>query len=247
MAESGSVEEPRADTQEQIEDLKHRLLIGQVSSFFRKFYRENGREFPWRQRGVPAFGILAAEMLLRQTRAEQVAAAWPILMERYPSPADLAAADLADLYTLLAPLGLGRHRSPAGRSVDLRECRTGDPSPGQGSEIDRCAGGHTSPRPVFRPCDRLLRLRSTGAGRRHQCASSPVPSLRGNLLAGQPASTSGLGPGREYLAFEGFNPGAQLRVARLRGHDLQAWTASLPCVPAKRALPLVLGERLGQA
>jgi A/G-specific adenine glycosylase len=113
MAESGSMDEPRIDIREQFDDLRHRLLIGQVSSFFRKFYRENGRAFPWRERGVPAFGILIAEMLLRQTRAEQVAAAWLILMERYPSPADLAAADLADLYTLLAPLGLGRQRAEA--------------------------------------------------------------------------------------------------------------------------------------
>jgi len=113
MAESGSVEEPRTDVQEQFEDLKHRLLMGQASSFFRKFYRESGRKFPWRERGIPAFGILTAEMLLRQTRAEQVAAVWPLLMERYPSPADLAAADLTDLYSLLATLGLGRQRAEA--------------------------------------------------------------------------------------------------------------------------------------
>ena len=43
--------------------------------FFTRWYREHGRDFPWRAAGTSPFGMLIVEMLLRQTRAEMVATA----------------------------------------------------------------------------------------------------------------------------------------------------------------------------
>jgi len=102
-----------AGAQERFDALMREGLAARVPTFFRWFYRKHGRAFHWRERGVAAFGILVAEMLLHQTRAEQVAAIWPELMDRYPAPSDMAHADPGELYALLVPLGLGRQRVEA--------------------------------------------------------------------------------------------------------------------------------------
>jgi DNA (cytosine-5)-methyltransferase 1 len=85
--------------------------------FFSEWYSQNGRSFPWRERATTAFGLLVAEMLLRQTRAEMVAERWPLLIERFPSPADFSQAGDDDIWELVHGLGLGRQRSVALRAV----------------------------------------------------------------------------------------------------------------------------------
>lgn len=89
------------------------LLISSASVAFRRYFRKHGRDFPWRKRRTSPFGILVAELLLRQTRATQVKDVWPSLLERYPGPRELATANPEELYTLLSPLGLGRQRVEA--------------------------------------------------------------------------------------------------------------------------------------
>lgn len=88
-----------------------------MSRYFLRFYRTNGREFPWRTDGIPSLGVLLAEMLLRQTRAEQVSVIWPMLVDNYPDATLLAAADPDQLFELLKPLGLGRQRVVAIQSM----------------------------------------------------------------------------------------------------------------------------------
>lgn len=89
----------------------------ELRRFFRRWYRTNGRWFPWREPDVSPFGILVAEMLLRQTRAEMVAAIWPAAIMQYPTPQSWIEADSGELYALLANLGLGAQRVVALQSV----------------------------------------------------------------------------------------------------------------------------------
>jgi len=81
------------------------------ANFFVGWYALNGRWFPWRGKGVSPFGVLIAEALLRQTRAEMVARVWPSLMEEYPDPAALAAAKPSALFLKVKNLGFGHQRS----------------------------------------------------------------------------------------------------------------------------------------
>jgi len=68
------------------------------------FEREH-RDFPWRLRSDP-FAILIAEKLLQQTAARApVVTAYEQVLQRYPSPHDLAAADVNDLEEIVRPLG----------------------------------------------------------------------------------------------------------------------------------------------
>jgi A/G-specific adenine glycosylase len=82
-------------------------------TFFRSWFRDHGREFPWREPSVSPFGVLLAEMLLRQTRAASVVPVWNELILRYPDPRALASADFELLSGWLQPLGLWRQRTSA--------------------------------------------------------------------------------------------------------------------------------------
>lgn len=78
--------------------------------FFADWYMARGRSFPWREEHVSPFGILIAEVLLKQTRAEMVADIWPEFSGKYPSAASLESASPEDLYLDIACLGFGRQR-----------------------------------------------------------------------------------------------------------------------------------------
>jgi len=96
------------------------------ANFFVGWYALNGRWFPWRCQGVSPFGVLIAEVLLRRTRAEMVALAWPSLIEEYPDPAALAAAKPSDLFLKLKSLGFGHQRSQVllDLATTIKEART---------------------------------------------------------------------------------------------------------------------------
>lgn len=88
-------------------------LPRRLERFFSRFERASGRKFPWRLRGTSAYRMLVAEVLLRQTKAEDVVEVWRFLVGAYPTPAALAAARLDVLRRVLRPLGLNRQRAIA--------------------------------------------------------------------------------------------------------------------------------------
>src|SRR6266436_2969098 len=73
--------------------------------FFTRFAKDKFRVFPWRKKKVSSFHLLLAEVLLVQTRAEDVAVVWPQLVHKYPAPDVLSKARSASLVKLLRPLG----------------------------------------------------------------------------------------------------------------------------------------------
>jgi A/G-specific adenine glycosylase len=94
----------------------------QAVTYFRRrlrsWGREHLREFPWR-RTSDAFAVLMAEMMLRRTRAAQVAPVFVRFMEEFGNPGALAAAPPGEVATVLGPLGL-RWRVPAFQEVAQR-------------------------------------------------------------------------------------------------------------------------------
>jgi A/G-specific adenine glycosylase len=81
------------------------------------WYRNNGRELPWRSPQATPWAVLLAEMLLRQTSARHVAKVWTQLVEAYPTPAALLAAPAAELHGRVLPLGMGSIRTKALRAM----------------------------------------------------------------------------------------------------------------------------------
>lgn len=80
-----------------------------------RWFRVHRREFSWRS-GSPAWETFLAEMLLRRTKADQVARLLPTVVATYPNPASMAEAELSDLESVLRPVGLLR------RAAELQQC-----------------------------------------------------------------------------------------------------------------------------
>jgi len=55
------------------------------------WFRAEARELPWREPGCSAWGILISEFMLQQTPVVRVLPQWQAWLERWPTPADLAA------------------------------------------------------------------------------------------------------------------------------------------------------------
>ena len=71
-----------------------------------QWFRAEGRDFPWRNTN-DAYKVLLAEKLLQQTSVrESLINSYRVILDRYPTPANLAAALIDELTVLIKPLGL---------------------------------------------------------------------------------------------------------------------------------------------
>ncbi len=78
------------------------------------WYRTHGRDLPWRRTRDP-YAILVSEVMLQQTQVDRVVPRYLEWLERWPTPAALAAAPRAEV--IAAWKGLGYNR----RAVNLHE------------------------------------------------------------------------------------------------------------------------------
>lgn len=78
-------------------------ITGQLEAWFAR----KARDLPWRKRRTP-WGVLVSEFMLQQTQVSRVIDRWQLFMQRFPTPAHLAAADEQDV--LAAWQGLGYYR-----------------------------------------------------------------------------------------------------------------------------------------
>ncbi|WP_156760474.1 A/G-specific adenine glycosylase [Microbacterium karelineae] len=90
------------------------------------WYRHAARDLPWRRPGFGAWGTLVSEFMLQQTPVSRVIPRLEAWLERWPTPADLAAAAPADAVTQWANLGYPRralwlHRA----AVEIRDRHAG--------------------------------------------------------------------------------------------------------------------------
>lgn len=78
--------------------------------FFINWFRDHGRDFPWRKTDSK-FALLTAEILLKQTQASRVSPVWKELTERYPTPSRMASAPIGLLEETIRTLGFGVQRA----------------------------------------------------------------------------------------------------------------------------------------
>lgn len=88
-----------------------------LQGFFEEYSRVSFRRFRWRGKHVAPFHLLLAEVLLKQTKAQDVARVWPTLIARFPTPAKLSRARQSALVDILRPLGLQRQRAASLRKL----------------------------------------------------------------------------------------------------------------------------------
>ena len=77
--------------------------------FFRntllKWFKKNGRKYPWRNEKDP-YRILVAEMMLQRTRVEQVLPVYSEFIKKFPNVRTLSDAKIEDIAVFVAKLGL---------------------------------------------------------------------------------------------------------------------------------------------
>ena len=80
------------------------------------WFATHARDLPWRAADRTPWGVLVSEVMLQQTPVVRVEPAWRAWMERWPTPADLAAAPTGDVLRAWDRLGYPR------RALRLQEC-----------------------------------------------------------------------------------------------------------------------------
>jgi A/G-specific adenine glycosylase len=78
-----------------------------VDELLLAWFQANGRELPWRATKDP-YAILVSEVMLQQTQVERVIPRYLAWLERWPTPAALAAATPADVIRAWQGLGYNR-------------------------------------------------------------------------------------------------------------------------------------------
>jgi A/G-specific adenine glycosylase len=72
------------------------------------WYDAHSRDLPWREPGCPAWPVLISEIMLQQTPVARVLPVWQAWIERWPTPADLAAAPAGEAIRHWGRLGYPR-------------------------------------------------------------------------------------------------------------------------------------------
>ena len=90
---------PAADPDLQPEVL-HDTVLG--------WYADHARDLPWRRPGASAWGVVVSEFMLQQTPVARVLPVWETWMERWPTPADLAAEPSGEAVRAWGRLGYPR-------------------------------------------------------------------------------------------------------------------------------------------
>jgi len=75
-----------------------------------RWFSAEGRDFPWRSTDNP-YHILLGEMMLQKTSATQVLPIYQEMLDRWPTPEDLAEVDVDKIAEVIYPLGLQNVRS----------------------------------------------------------------------------------------------------------------------------------------
>lgn len=102
---------PSAPTPASIPDARPAADVAAVRAWF----REHGRDLPWRGEVSP-WAVLVSEVMLQQTPVVRVEPRWRDWLERWPTAADLAAAPRAEVLAAWDSLGYPR------RALRLQEC-----------------------------------------------------------------------------------------------------------------------------
>jgi len=107
-----------------------------------EWYEDDHRAFPWRETEDP-YEILVSEVMSQQTQLGRVVEAWEAFLERWPTAADLAAADRAEVVGFWTDHSLGynnraKYLHEAARQVT--EGAVGPDRPPEGGEANGADG-----------------------------------------------------------------------------------------------------------
>lgn len=86
-----------------------RASVTELQDALLGWYASHGRDLPWREVDDP-YAILVLEVMSQQTQLGRVEAAWHAFLERWPTPASLAAVPAGDVIAFWSDHRLGYNR-----------------------------------------------------------------------------------------------------------------------------------------
>ncbi|GAA2604823.1 A/G-specific adenine glycosylase [Dactylosporangium fulvum] len=98
--------------------LSLRIATEAIAQTVTDWYDKHARDLPWRQPDASPWGVLVSEVMLQQTQVSRVEPAWHRWMERWPTPAHLAADPPGEAIRAWDRLGYPR------RALRLHACAT---------------------------------------------------------------------------------------------------------------------------
>src|SRR6476661_2795595 len=160
------------------------------------WYARSARDLPWRAADAGAWPVLVSEIMLQQTPVVRVLPAWTAWLQRWPTPAGLAADSAGEAVRMWAKLGYPR------RALRLHECaraivaRHGGAVPAEVDDLERLPGvGAYTARAVA----------VFAYGRRHPVVDTNVRRVVARAVLGQ-GDAAPPSPTRDHAAVEALLP-----------------------------------------
>jgi len=119
--------------------------VGTVRTALVEWYREDHRTFPWRETEDP-YEVLVSEVMSQQTQLGRVVEAWEAFLERWPTAADMAAADRAEVVGFWTDHSLGYNNRAKHLHEAARQVTEGEVGPDRPSEGGEAAADGEFPR-----------------------------------------------------------------------------------------------------
>jgi A/G-specific adenine glycosylase len=153
------------------------------------WFSRHGRDLPWRRTRDP-YAILVSEVMLQQTQVERVVPRWHAWLERWPTPAALAAGSPAEVIREWQGLGYNR------RAVSLHRAACAIAARGWPDDLTELPGVG----------------RYTAAAIRNQAFDEPVLAVDTNVARIQERTAHSFGPQALQALFD---LGATICLARV--------------------------------
>ncbi len=114
-------------TEKNIAEFQEKLLT---------WYDANGRDFPWRKKGLTNYQIIIAETLLQRTKAETVSRFYIQFIKDFPNWDALAHSETFVIETYLKPIGLYTQRAKRLKSLALEMVKRKGKLPKDRAELE---------------------------------------------------------------------------------------------------------------
>jgi A/G-specific adenine glycosylase len=169
-----------------------------------QWYAGAARDLPWRRAGVGPWPVLVSEVMLQQTPVVRVLPAWAAWLQRWPTPAALAADSPGEAVRMWGKLGYPRRALRLHASATAIVDRFGGIVPAEVDELESLPGvGSYTARAVA----------VFAFGQRHPVVDTNVRRVVARVVAGQaepgPPSTA-----RDLLDVERMLPDERAAAAR---------------------------------
>jgi A/G-specific adenine glycosylase len=155
----------------------HPMAVHPLHEPVLSWYRTSGRDLPWREPTCSAWGVLVSEVMLQQTPVVRVLPAWRAWLDRWPVPAELAAASPGEAIRMWDRLGYPRRALRLHAAATAIVERHGGQIPAHHDELLALpgVGGYTA-----------AAVASFAFGQRHAVLDTNVRRVLARTVGGQP-------------------------------------------------------------